>query len=191
MGVDLEELGTVLDGLAGVELLARQTSFLAGVEDGGAHWVDLRDIHDLHRTVVAVLVAFAGVGLQLLDQGQDILRGPVIGAQLLPNLQVLCRGVEGNAGVVGGAATEHLGAGVAHERVAVFLLLDRVIPVQAGLEKFGPALQGQDLIKVAVVRAGLEEGNGDVRVLGQAGGDSGTGGTATDDDVIVGITDSH
>ena len=125
------------------------------------------------------------VGFQPLVERPGGIGVPAGGAVLgLPLVQVLARCPEGDAGVVAGAAAHHLGAGVAHEGVAVFLRFHRVVPVVAGFEQLHPAVQLQDFGQVAVIRAGLHEGHGHVRILAQPGGDGGTRGSAADDDVV-------
>ena len=183
--VDLEEVRAVDHGLAGVEGGARDPRLLAGLEQGDAAGVVVRDLHQVHGPVVAVVGALVVVGLELLVEPEGGLGVPALGAvDLLPLVQVLGRGPERDARVVRRAAAQHLGAGHAHVRVAVLLLLDGVVPVVAGLQQLHPPAEGQHLVDVPVVRSGLDQPDAHGRVLGQAGGDDGAGGAAADHQVV-------
>src|SRR5690606_42076254 len=133
--VDLEEVGAVDDGLTAVEPDPRDPDLLARVEQGHPARVGRRHRTDPHRTVGAVVFSAVGVVLQPAEQRVGVGRLPA-GRTVLhrPLVEVLARGPERDAGVVRRAAAEHAGAGMTHERVAVLLLLDRVVPVIAGLQ---------------------------------------------------------
>ena len=186
--VDLEEVGAVDHGGAGVELRAGNAGLLAGIQERDAGRVRRGHVHQVHGAGVAVVRRVGAgvlVGFQPLVQRPGCLSVPAGGAVLgLPLVQVLARGPEGDAGVVAGAAAHDLGTGVAHEGVAVLLRLDRVVPVVAGLQQLHPAVQLQYLGHAAVVRAGLHQRHGHGRVLAEPGGDCGPGGSAADDDVV-------
>ncbi len=91
---------------------------------------------------------------------------------------------ERDARVVRRAAAEHLGPGVAHERVAALLRFDRVVPVVAGVEQVHPVRQHQDGVVADVGRARLDQADGHVGILGQPRGEHAPGGAATGDDVV-------
>ena len=192
LAVDLEEVRTVDDGLALVELHARDAGLLAGVEERDTTGIDRGHIHQTDGAVMAVVVAGQLIVLELLVQAEGVLRTPSGRAVLLfPLVEILTRSPEGDARVVGGAAAEHLGAGMAHVRVAVLLLFDRVVPVVAGFEELHPAVELKDDVLVRVGRAGLEESDGDLGVLAQSGCDRCAGGAAADDDVIKAMSSLH
>ena len=192
LAVDLEEVRTVDDGLTLVELHARDAGLLAGVEERDTTGIDRGHIHQTDGAVMAVVVAGQLIVLELLVQAEGVLRTPSGRAVLLfPLVEILTRSPEGDARVVGGAAAEHLGAGMAHVRVAVLLLFDRVVPVVAGFEELHPAVELKDDVLVRVGRAGLEESDGDLGVLAQSGCDRCAGGAAADDDVIKAMSSLH
>ncbi len=86
-----------------------------------------------------------------------------------------------------GTAAEHAGPAVPDVRVAARLLGGGVVVVQFAAEQAHPAAQGEDFGAADVARAALDDGDGDVRVLGEAGGDHRAGGAAADHDVVVGV----
>jgi hypothetical protein len=70
-------------------------------------------------------------------------------------------------------------------RVAAGLLGGGVVVIQLTAEEAHPAAQRQHVLTADVTGPALDDGNGDVRVLGEARGDDGPCGTAADDDVVV------
>src|SRR5699024_5262194 len=80
---------------------------------------------------------------------------------------------------------------MAHEGVAVFLLLDRVVPVESGLQQLHPPAQVQYDILTDVGGTGLEQSDPDGRVLAQPGSDGGSGRSAADDDIVEGVGGLH
>src|SRR5699024_2865985 len=80
---------------------------------------------------------------------------------------------------------QHLGTRVSHKRVAVFLGLNRVIPVQARLQQLWPAVEAQDDIEVGVGGAGFNQGNRNLGVFTQPGSHDGSGRATTDYQIVV------
>ena len=182
--VDLEPAGPVGDGVARVELRRRQAGLGGRLEDGDAAGVVRRDGADVDRTAAPVVVAGRVVGLQALDERPALLRAPALAAHRRPLVEVLARRPEGDARVVRRAPAEHLGASVAQEAVALLLGLDQVVPVVAGVQQVHPVLEAQDRGVVDVGRAGLEQADRHVGVLGQPRRDHAAGGPAAGDDVV-------
>ena len=73
----------------------------------------------------------------------------------------------------------------------MLLLLDRVVPVEPGFEELHPPVEAEDDILVDIGGTGLEQADGDVRVLAQASGDRGSGRSASDDDVVKAVRGIH
>lgn len=101
---DVEEADALLEG-------ARLGDLLVVVGDDG----DVHGIAAGEHPVLAQGVAVAGVhGLdgvaQLVHQTHEVGERPPLGAERLPDLQVVLKGPEGDERVVRGAATQHLGA---------------------------------------------------------------------------------
>ena len=190
--VNLEKVRTVGDGFVVVELRPRDARLFGGVQYCHTAGVRRGDVHQVDGPGISVVRGVRPrvlVGLQLFVQPEGGLGVPAGGPVLrLPFVQVLARRPEGNARVVAGAAAHHLGAGVAHERVAVLLLLDRVVPVVTGFEQFHPAVQLQDLVDSPVIGPGFDQGHLQGGILAESRGDRGARGSTADDDVVVGRT---
>ena len=190
--VDLEEAGTVDDGLTRVEAGAGEARLLGGVQQVHPRLVVRRDVHDVDRAVRPVVRLGILVRLEALVQRVHGVRIPALGAVLVrPRVQILPRCPEGDAGVVRRAAAQDLRAGVPHEGVAALLRLDRVVPVIPGLQERGPRLQVQDSGVADVGGAGLQQADRDGGVLAQARGDRRSGAATADHDVVEGLECPH
>src|SRR5690606_5631205 len=115
-------------------------------------------------------------------------RGPVF---VRPLVEVLAWCPESNTGVVRRASPQHLRPRVSHQRVAVLLRFNRVVPVVTGFEQLHPAVKLQTPLEVCVARTCLDEADGARGLLTQAGGDGGAGRSATDHDVVEGVRRFH
>src|SRR5699024_6847256 len=104
---------------------------------------------------------------------------------VLPQIHIFGRRVESDTGVMRGTTAQHLGTRVSHKRVAVFLGLNRVIPVQARLQQLWPAVEAQDDIEVGVGGAGFNQGNRNLGVFTQPGSHDGSGRATTDYQIVV------
>ncbi len=82
-------------------------------------------------------------------------------------------------------------ARVAHEAVPGGLLLDRVVPVIAGLEELHPAVELQHHVFVLVGGSRLQESDLHSGVLGESGSYCRTGGAAAHDHVVECFFFSH
>ena len=139
---------------------------LAGVQQRDAGGVHRGHVHQVHRAVESPWCGASGPASSLVSSRLvQRRRRPRRSSRSAPSFDSHSSrssrgGPEGDAGVVRGAAAQHLGAGVAHEGVAVLLRFDRVVPVVAGLQQLHPAVQLQHLGHAAVVRAGLHQGHG-------------------------------
>lgn len=118
-------------------------------------------------------------------------RVPAVGAGLRPLVPVGGQGLEGDEGVVRGAAAQHPRTAVADVRVAPGLLGGGVVVVELTAEQAHPSAQGEDVVAADVAGAALDDGDADVRVFGQPGGDDGSGGATADDDVVVHVLVVH
>src|SRR5690606_23739319 len=136
-----------------------------------------------------------GVPVLLVDRDDVVLQpgvvrlhlhgAPALGARLLPLVPVGRQRLERDERVVRGAAAEDAGAAVPDVRVAAWLLGGGVVVVELTAEQAHPAAQRQHVVPADVAGAALDDGDGDVRVLGESRGDDGTRGPAAYDDVVV------
>ena len=189
--VDLEPARAVGHRVTRVEGRRRQAGLRRRLEDGHAAGVLGRDRADVHRPVAAVVVAGGIVGLQALDERPALVRAPARVAHRGPLVEILARRPEGDARVVRRAPAQHLGAGVAQERVALLLGLDEVVPVVARVQEVHPVLEAQDRVVVDVRRACLDEADPHVRILRQPRRDDAPGGPAAGDDVVELVSGGH
>lgn len=157
--------------------------------------VDARDSGRRLRRVDEV--AGDGVPVLLVD-GHDVVaqpvevrvhgrRVPAVGAGLGPLVPVAGQRLEADQRVVRGAAAQHPGAAVPDVGVAARLFGRGVVVVEVTAEQSEPAAQGENVVPVDVGGTTLDEGDGDVGVLAEAGGDDRTCGSATDDHVVGGF----
>ena len=154
------------------------------LEQRDAAGVRRRHGADVHRPRAPVVLARAVVGLELGDQRPALGRAPALAAHRRPLVEVLLGRPEGDARVVRRAPAEHLGAGVAQERVALLLRLDQVVPVIARVEQVHPVLEREDRLVVDVGRPGLDQADRDRGVLAEAGREHAARGPASGDDVV-------
>ncbi len=171
---EVEEADALVEGLLVEPFDARHTDgALRGVDEvaGDGVPVLLVDRHDVVAQLVEVRRHGGGV--------------PPLGAGGRPLVPVGRQRLEGDEGVVRGAAAQDAGAAVPDVGVAAWLLGGGVVVVELTAQQAHPAAQREDFGAVDVGGTALDDGDADGRVLGEPGRDHRTCGSAADDDVVV------
>ena len=166
-------------------LVVRQSGLDGRVDPGVDDGVHRSALVDRERAAGAVeLVRAAHVVLGAREVGQDVLVVPALGAVGGPPVVVGAVAAHVDHRVDRTAATEDLAAGEeGPAAVDPRLGLGVVVPVERALEEAGEGCRDVDLVH-RVRGAALDEGDRDLGVLAQPGGQGATGRAGTDDDVV-------
>ena len=172
IGEALVAAGGVEGGLVGQELLALE----AAGDDGAVG-------------VVEVIAGEVGVGLDAAQEREQLDEAPFVVAHLGPGVVVLGDAAEEDLAVDGAGAAGDLAAGDHHGGCGFGGFAPELPVVVAGHDVGGGGVAELDLVgqllELGVVRAGLQQEDGDGGVFAEAGGHDGAGGPGAHHDVVV------